>query len=63
MSDTKDEEVLGDVDHEKALEPSDLERKDTNASPEKVPPASNPSAVVDGGIKGWIVAFGGFCCL
>jgi hypothetical protein len=63
MSDTKDEEILGDVGHEKALEPSDLEHKDIDVSPKKAVPASNPSAVVDGGIKGWIVAFGGFCCL
>lgn len=63
MSVTKGEEVLSDVDQEEAVEPSDIEQKDPDSPVEKAPPASSPSAVVDGGIKGWIVAFGGFCCL
>lgn len=63
MAEPKDEEVLGDVDQEKAAKPLDLEQKDDDLSLEKVPPASSPSAIVDGGIKGWIIAFGGFCCL
>ena len=63
MAESKGEEVLGDVDQEKAAKLLDLEQKDDDPSLEKVPPASSPSAVVDGDIKGWIVAFGGFCCL
>ena len=63
IAEPKDEEVLGDVDQEKAAKPLDLEQKDNGSSLEKVPPASNPSAIVDGGIKGRMVAFDGFCCL
>jgi hypothetical protein len=63
MDEPKGDEILGDVDLEKATEPSDLEQKGADPALEKVPPAPSPSAVVDGGVKGWIVAFGGFCCL
>lgn len=52
MAEPKNEEVLGDIDQEKAAKPLDLEQKDDDLSLEKVPPASSPSAIEDGGIKG-----------
>lgn len=59
MAESKDVEALGEADQEKVAEPSNLEQKDADTSLEKAPPPS-PSTIVDGGIKGWVVAFGGF---
>lgn len=62
MEKSKDD-IHSDIDQEKAAEPAELEQKVDEAPVEKASPAPASNAVVDGGVKGWIVAFGGFCCL
>jgi hypothetical protein len=65
--DALEQKAMTDVERDQASEPSE-HQQNLNSTvdelpSEKAPPESASTGVVDGGIKGWIIAFGGFCCL